>query len=314
VLGDIAPDRLGITYAHEHVILDSPMVEDRLPDILLDDAEAAVAELALCRTAGVATVVDALPCAAGRDPGRLGDMSRRSGVAIIATTGLHTRTWYPGRSFAKEAVPEVLADLFVGDITGGIDHFDYRGPVVSRTEHRAGLIKVGTLDPTLDELDRRIFGAAAEAHRRTGAPILTHCEGGRGGMAQVEYLFEVGVAPDRIVLSHTDKVADPAYHRDLMEAGVYLEYDQALRQDPAEAQGTAWLVTEMVAAGCTDQLMLGTDGARRSMWTSLGGAPGLAWLLTDFTAILAERGVDAAAIDRMLIDNPARFFAFEAVT
>ncbi|NQV07783.1 aryldialkylphosphatase, partial [bacterium] len=90
VLGDVAPDDLGATYAHEHIILDSPLVEDRFPDILLNDVEAAVSELTACAAAGVGAVVDAMPSAGGRDAMRLAEASRRSGVHIIATTGLHT--------------------------------------------------------------------------------------------------------------------------------------------------------------------------------------------------------------------------------
>ena len=145
VLGDVDPDDLGITYAHEHVILDAPIVVDRFPHILLDDVDRAVAELQDCAASGVGCVVDAMPCAGGRDATRLAEVSRRSGVHVIATTGLHTRKWYPGRSWANECDPETLADLFVADVETGIDHFDYLGPVVQRTPHRAGLIKVGTL-------------------------------------------------------------------------------------------------------------------------------------------------------------------------
>jgi phosphotriesterase-related protein len=311
VLGDISPHVLGMTYAHEHVILDSPLVEDRFADIRLHDVGAAVAELGSCRAAGVGAVVDAMPSAAGRDPVRLAEVSRRSEVAVVATTGLHTERWYPGRSWANEAEPEVLAELFIADIVEGIDRFDYRGPVVRRSDHRAGLIKAGSLHLTPNARDRRVFTAAAHAHRWTGAPILTHCEGGLGGMEQVELLVSLGVGPDRIVLSHTDKVADPGYHRDLLETGVNLEYDQALRQAPDEPRGTAWLAAQMIEAGYERQLMLGTDGARRSMWSSLGGAPGLAWLATGFVDRLRVLGVADDAIEVMFVANPARFFAFD---
>jgi 5-phospho-D-xylono-1,4-lactonase len=311
VLGDIAPGELGVTYAHEHVILDSPLAEDRFADIRLHDVDAAVAELRTCAAAGVRTMVDAMPCAAGRDPVRLAAVSRQSGVSLVAATGLHTERWYPGLSWANEAGPDVLADLFTADVVEGVDRFDYRGPVVERTAHRAGVVKIGWLEETPSARDRRVYEAAAETHRRTGVPVLTHCEGGRGGLAQVELLTGYGVAADRIVLSHTDKVADPGYHRELFATGVYLEYDQALRQAPDEERGTAWLTTEMLGAGHGDRLMLGTDGARRSMWASLGGAPGLVWLVTGFTDLLRIRGVTPTQIDAMLVANPARFFPFE---
>ncbi len=311
VLGDVAPDELGVTYAHEHVILDAPLVEDRFPHILLDDLEAAVSELATCAGAGVGAVVDAMPCGGGRDVARLAEAGRRSGVHIIATTGLHVRRWYPGRSWATEADPEVLTELFVADIEHGIDHFDYRGPVVERTPHRAGLIKVGTMQEIPDARDRRVFEAAAETHRRTGVSILTHCEEGRGGVEQVELLVSLGVDPSRIVLSHTDKVDDIGYHLDLVATGVNVEFDQALRHPIEEGNTTIRLTAGLIEAGHIARVMLGTDGARRSMWTAYGGSPGLAALMTGVIPVLRRMGIEEDAIQGLLVVNPARFLAIK---
>src|SRR5690606_16345242 len=126
-------------------------------------------------------------------------VSRRSGMAIVAATGLHTAKYYAGSPWAIQADPEILADLFVADITDGIDRFDYTGPVVQRTPHRAGIIKAATTGDDPTPAERRLLEAAAMAHVRTGCPILTHCEEGRGALAQVEALTAYGVAPDRVV-------------------------------------------------------------------------------------------------------------------
>jgi 5-phospho-D-xylono-1,4-lactonase len=305
VLGDVAPDRLGVTYLHEHLIIDSPLVADRFPHIHLPSVDDAVAEVRTCT--GVGAMVDAMPCAAGRNVAKLAAVSRATGVHVIAATGLHAARYYDPHPWTQNEPAEVLADLFTADITDGIDRYDYTGPAVRRTPHRAGILKVATLGVALSAAERRLFEAAAEAHRRTGAPIITHCEDGRGGAQQVEAL---DVPPDRVVLSHTDKHPDPGYHRELLTAGVNLEYDQALRQDPDERRGTAWLLATMLADGYERQLMLGTDGARRSLWRTLGGAPGLAWLVTGFADVLERWDVDAAARRALLVDNPARLLAF----
>ncbi|MDH3425560.1 MAG: aryldialkylphosphatase [Acidimicrobiia bacterium] len=312
VLGDIAPDELGATYLHEHLIIDSPLVADRLPHIRLPSADDAVAELMDCVRAGAGAMVDAMPCASGRDVMRLAAVSKRAGVHVIATTGLHTPKFYPGHRWALEASADVLAELFVADIETGIDRFDYTGPVVERTDHRAGILKIVTSGTTITERDRRLFEAAAITHERTGVPILTHCEEGVGAPEQLALLAELGVPLTRVVLSHTDKITDPTLHKELLSSGVNLEYDQALRQATDEEPATARLLAEMIAAGFLGQLMLGTDGARRTLWATLGGTPGLAWLLTGFTAILASHGIDADARRELLVANPARFLAMEA--
>lgn len=305
VLGDVPPDSLGVTYMHEHLIIDHPLVEDRFPHIHLPSVEEAVAEVACCAAAGVATMVDAMPCASGRDVVKLAEVSRRGGVAIVAATGLHTARYYAAARWALEASAETLAALFVADIEEGIDRFDYTGPVVERTRHRAGLIKVATTGEKPDERERRLLEAGANAHLRTACPILTHCEDGIGAPAQVEMLVSLGVDPARVVLSHTDKVRDPAYHRDLLSAGVNLEYDQALRQDPTEDRWTLELLEQMAGEGHLSRLMVGTDGARRSLWETLGGSPGLADL-----ARRMEAAFDPDTARALLVDNPARFLAF----
>ena len=130
-------------------------------------------------------------------------------------------------------------------------------------------------------------------------------------MAQVELFDRLGVALNRVVISHTDKVNDLSYHRDLLATGVYLEYDQASRWGEASIDHTARIVAEMVGEGHTNRLMLSSDAARQSMWAVHGGL-GLAWLAVRFVEILADLGVDPAAIGAMLKENPARFLAFEA--
>ncbi len=300
VLGDTDPPALGATFAHEHFIIDSPMVEDRLPEIHLPSVDEAVAELGELRKVGLGAAIDAMPGGAGRDVARLAKASEGSGVHLIASTGLHTTRYYPDLDPVMEVSAESLADLFTAEIEEGVDG----------GEHRAGVIKVATLGDITDR-DRRLFTAAVEANARTGASILTHCEGGLGGIEQINLLGDLGIGMEKVALSHTDKVLETGYHRELLASGVSLVYDQALRQPSQDEKGSAWLVAEMIDAGFVDQLMLGTDGARRSMWSTLGGSPGLGWLLTAFPAALDNRGVDEEMRSRMFVANPARFLGFD---
>ena len=306
ILGDIEPSTLGITYFHEHLIIDSPLVADRYPHILLDEVDPAVVEVGECVSAGVGAMVDALPCAAGRNAAKLAEVSTSTGLHLIAATGLHTARYYPGHRWTRAESADVLAELFRLDIEAGIDAYDYSGPVVRRTAYRAGIIKIATLGEHPDDAERRAFEAAVGAQGVTGAPILTHCEDGKGGLAQVELLAKLGAPLERVVLSHTDKQPDLGYHRELLASGVNLEYDQALRRPPGEPGGTAWLLAQMLAEGFEDRLLLGTDGARRSLWRSLGGSPGLSWLATGFVELLEKVGIDERTRRRLFVDNPAR--------
>ena len=118
-------------------------------------------------------------------------------------------------------------------------------------------------------------------------------------MDQVAHLSRLGFPLGRVVISHTDKVTDRGYHREMLSTGVYLCYDQALRNP----QLTADLVHAAAENGYEDRIVLGTDGARRSLWATLGGGPGLAWLYADFPDLIS------VSRDQLFVSNPARWLA-----
>lgn len=298
--GDLPADEAGPVYTHEHVIIDTPLVATEMPHIHLHSVDEAIAELKICIAAGVRTMVDAMPAGSGRDPTRLMRISVLTGMRIVAATGLHADKYYRDVPWAGAESADQLAERFIADIEDGIDAHDYRGETVERTEMRAGLIKVAALDETLSARDDRLFEAAAITVRATGVPVLTHTEGGLGGLNQIERLLQLGVPAGRIALSHTDKVTDPGYHLAMLETGVNLCYDQGIRT-PDE---TFSLVSAMTDAGHADRIMLGTDGARRSLWSTLGGSPGLASLL-----VMARERVDPGLIERLFVENPARYLS-----
>jgi 5-phospho-D-xylono-1,4-lactonase len=307
VLGDRAPVTAGTVYAHEHLIIDSPLIADRFPHIHLHDCDAAVTEVAECGAAGVALMVDAMPAAAGRDAARLATVATRTGVDIVASTGLHHDRYYGPLHWTNRVGPDELAALFVADLTEGIDEFDYTSPIVRRTGYRAGVVKVATSGPLPDARDLRNLRAAAAASVATGAPVLTHCEDGLGGLAQLDVLAAEGVPLASVILSHVDKAEDDVYLRDLAETGATLEFDQALRQ---AARGTApaslQAICALVAAGFADRIVVGTDGARRSLWTTLGGSPGLAWLARELPGSLGGAGLGPDVVGAIMRDNAVR--------
>jgi predicted metal-dependent phosphotriesterase family hydrolase len=300
VLGDVPAGELGVCYAHEHLIIDGGVAKIINPEISLQSVDDAVAELGACVAAGVGAMVDAMPADAGRNVVKLAEISRRSGVHVVAATGLHHARYYGERHWGELLEPEEMAELFVADVRDGVDAHDLNGPVVRRTPHHAGVVKVaGSLDGP-SARDRRVFEAAALAVARVGTALLTHCEVGTGGVAQLELLDGLGVPLDRVILSHTDKVVDRGYHRELLASGAYVVYDQGIRSPEATARLVGWLVED----GHEDQLLLGTDGARRSLWSVLGGSPGLAALSTDLGRRLAGQ-LGPAVMDRIWVANPA---------
>jgi predicted metal-dependent phosphotriesterase family hydrolase len=312
VLGDIDPSELGVTYAHEHLIIDGGRPVLMNPDFDLGDVDAMVAEVGAAVELGLGAVVDGMPCDAGRNAAKLAEIARRTGIHVVAPTGLHHDRYYGPAHWSHRLEAEELADLFVADIVDGIDANDYSGPVVRRTPHRAGVIKIGGSEGALTDRDRRVFEAAAITHGRTGAPILTHCERGTGALDQVDCLSADGVSLDHVALSHVDKVVDRGYHRELGATGATLEYDGSFRWG-TEPNGTLQLLEWMAEDDLLGSIVLGMDAARRGYYAAYGGAPGLTWLLDGFSNAMEERGLGAADRRRLFVENPARVFAFTPV-
>lgn len=313
VLGDIE-DFHGVAYAHEHLIIDSPLIADRFPHIHLNDVDAAIDEVTMCRDAGAGLMVDTMTVAAGRDIVRLAEISERTGVHILAVTGLHHDRYYGPLHWTNRVSADELTELFIADLTTGVDEFDYTSPIIRRTTFRAGLAKVATSGEGPDARDVRNLEAVANASVATGAPVLTHCEGGLGGIAQVEHLVDAGVPASSIILSHVDKTHDFGYLRGLAGTGAVLELDQSMK---GRAEGTdsftARAVVHLLEAGFEDQIVLGTDGARRSLWTSLGGEPGLAWLAATFPTVLTQMGVAEDQLHKIRHSNARRALTWRSI-
>ena len=312
VLGDIDPVDLGVTYAHEHLVIDGGRPVLMEPDFDLADVDAMVEEVGAAVELGLGAVVDAMPCDAGRNAAKLAAIARRTGIHVVAPTGLHHDRYYGPAHWSHRLDVEQLAELFIADIEEGIDANDYSGPVVERTGHRAGVIKIAGSEDGLTDRDRRVFEAAAIAHGRTGAPILTHCEHGTGALEQVECLRAYGVAMDHVALSHVDKVVDRGYHREIASTGATVEYDGSFRWAD-QPNGTLQLIEWMAEDGQLDRVVLGMDAARRGYYAVYGGSPGLTWLLDGFSAAMEDRGLGPDVRRRLFVDNPARVFAFAPV-
>lgn len=312
VLGDIDPADLGVTYSHEHLVIAGSRTVELFPDFRLDDVEKAVQELASAQALGLRSVVDAMPADTGRDVLLLAEVSRRSGVHLIAPTGVHHQRYYPERHWSALLSIEEVTGLLVADIAEGIDALDYGSPIVKRTPHRAGVIKVaGSADGPSDR-DARFFQAAATAQRATGCPILTHCENGTGALEQAALLVEHGADLGHVAVSHVDKIVDRSLQRELFATGVFVEYDQAFRWKGGP-NGTLQLLEWAAEDGHLDQVLLGLDAARQGYWSAYGGSPGMAWLLGDFAATMRDRGLGDAEQHRLFVDNPARCYTFRGV-
>lgn len=291
VLGDIAPDDLGVTLPHEHLIIDLQRIT-RHPDHTLNDVEVAVSELKNFAAAGGRTLVEATSLGLGRDPIRLQRIAADSGVNVIMGCGWYRQSYYPpelDRHSTNQLADHIIRDLQVGADDTGI---------------RAGIIgEIGSDSDCITGLEERVLRAAARAHLQTGVTVTTHAVRKPVGLDQLDILTAEGVDPNRVIIGHCDFCADPDYHIAIAERGAWLEFDKVAGKFAYEVERRIRWILNVIANGHIDRLLLSSDTCMKSDLRTYGGT-GYDYVLTGFTQQLLSSGLSQVQIDRILIDNP----------
>ncbi len=310
--GDIEPLQMGITYAHEHVVIDNCYVTKENPAFLLNDFNKICQELESIKTLGANTIIDCMPIGTGRNPLLLSAISTKSNLHILGCTGLHLAQYYPANHWQFAISEDELTQKFIDDITIGIDQFDDNGIKQVRTNHKAGFIKLATLTNSFNNHQQKIFKAVANAHLATGAPILTHTEQGLQALEQAQLFDKLGVNLTKVVLSHTDRNKDLGYQQAIFETGVSVEWDSHFRWQNDNENWTYSLL-ERFLPQYPHQITVGMDLARNTYWQSYQGKPGWVYLLTNFKEQLQKRNL-IQYFDNLFVQNPVNIFKFNFKT
>lgn len=310
VLGKIDPTEIGATDAHDHLIRKGGIeVITNGSNFDMPDEQKALEELELFKRVGGNTLVEMTPIGSGRCIESLRSISKESGVNIIATTGFHKSEFYDRSHFLWKYDTATLSDLLIKDVIEGIDVYDYAGPIVKRSEGRAGVIKAACSLQSITAVEEKELEAAAIASKETGAPISLHLEKGTMALEAINILLENGAAPSNIILGHIDRNPDFYYHREIASQGVYLIYDGAARVKYYTDEVIAELIHKMVDAGFENQLLMGADLGGKSYFRSYEGGPGLGYNLGVFVPRLLASGLDQSVVNKIIIDNPRTAFS-----
>jgi len=312
VTGSIAPEALGITYMHEHLLCDQrrcrrdglrrPGVEGDM--MILDDIDVAVREMREIRGLGASALVEVTMQAWGRDVGMLRRISEMTGVKVIATSGFYVEQCHP--SFVTELTVDELAHGLVHEITIGVDD----------TGIRTGLLKSAVSRPVVEGPEEKCARAVARAQLASGASITTHTSGssrfeipgGNIGMQLLDIFESEGVDPKRVIVGHVDENVDIRNLVNLCRRGAYVQFDVIGKHHWMLDETRADVVVDMVARGYASHVLLSTDRARRSELKSYGGL-GYAYLLTHFVPMLRERRLDERSLHQIMVENPRRALA-----
>jgi len=315
VLGPLDASKLGFTLPHEHVA-DGSDVLGRWPKAWGGRAEfvaRAVEKLKLVQAAGVSTVVDLTTYDVGRDIRSLEEVSRKSGLPMIASTG---------QRFFPPNVPDVsmpartvagLTEFFQREIEQGIDG----------TGIKASVIKIGIITQNVTALEEIGLRAAARASKATGASIRTHTNAARrAGESHAVILEDEGVDPARVSFDHSDDSGDMDYFLGLVRRGYSLGMDHVHRgispNFKPSFERRAECIKLLIDAGFAGKIFLSQDlefgGSllpedAREWRETIDPPDGILFTTRKLIPYLKQIGVSDRDIHTMTVENPRHFFS-----
>ena len=338
VLGVIAPETMGITLPHEHLLIDFKVMfsepapaSDRgrawepvslanlgwvrqnfnanLDNLRLTDEQVAKDEILLFKHAGGRTVIDPTPRSLARDPLALARIARATGLNVVMGAGYYVAAAHPpdmDRRSVDDLAREIIADVTTG---------------VGDTGVRSGLIgELGCTWPWTDD-EKKVVRAGIAAQKATGAPLMIHPgRNPRAPMEIAELVGKEGGDLHRTIMCHICRtISDVHAVIDLAQTGIWLEYDLFGLEnsyypyhpafDMPNDGGRMGHVLRLIEGGYGDQLLLSHDIAYKTSLVKYGGY-GYHHLLVNVVPRLRMKGVDDAGLRRLLVDNPAHAFTF----
>ncbi|MCW6508268.1 phosphotriesterase family protein [Lichenifustis flavocetrariae] len=335
VHGPIPVERMGMTLMHEHILLDAsklwncpcaaselamsdkPVSMEDIGELrmnpflsrdncLLLDVDVAVGELGKYYELGGDTVVDPTNLGIGRDPAALQRIARRSRLNVVMGSGFYLEASHPDW-FTRMDLDEATA-FIVNDVGGG----------PTQPDVMAGIIGEVGVSKDFTTAERKSLRAAARASRITGVPLSIHLPGWERLAHDVLDIVECeGADLNHTVLCHMNPSGhDAGYQVALAKRGAFLEYDMIgmdyyyaaqNAQSPSDEEN-ARAIRGLIDKGFGHRVLMSQDVFLKIMLTRYGGF-GYGYILKHFVPRLKRHGLDRAAIDLMMKENPVRVFS-----
>jgi phosphotriesterase-related protein len=334
VLGPIAPEDLGPTLMHEHLLCDIRHPSQRKPEslgpelalnnvwainygtvrnaarnYLLDARDVAVDEVGLMRDAGGQSIVDLSSSGLSPDPPGLVEIARATGAHVVMGCGHYVHD-YQDPANATRAV-EDLAEEMVESVEDG----------VWGTSVRAGIIgEIGCSAPWTPQ-EQRVMMAAVLAQRQTGAALNVHPGRHPDQPQEVADFIRVKGGPmERVIISHIDRtIFDADRLGRLADTGCVLEWDLFGQESsfyrladidmPNDALRLR-AIRGLIERGHLAQILISHDICYRSRLVRWGGH-GYGHIFSNVVPLMRRREFSDREIDAILVDNPRRLLTID---
>lgn len=350
VLGLISTEKLGKTLTHEHIFCDftcfllepkneeeKAFMEEKVTlsnlyliknnpysnrdECKLDNMDTALWEIGLFKELGGQTITELSLPGCGRDPLRLAEVSRRSGINVICGTGHYIDSTLP--EIVYNSTSDQLAELYINEYKYGIEDTNVHPGIIG---------EIGT-STEITEQEEKVLRAAARASLETGLAITIHLDpAARRGHEVLDILCkEEGVSPDRVilghlgfVLAHNDLEPDDALDHiySLANRGCYVQFDLCGNTTVYKKPVGTWAlptdrqrckaIYKLCQRGFADRVLLSHDQGLKHFLASYGGW-GYGHVIGAFAEYLAEANVDEKYIRMFSQDNPARILAIQGL-
>jgi phosphotriesterase-related protein len=294
VRGAIAPEEMGVTLHHEHIMSTFGAECARYPDYPVEKLFTQVTPyLEYIKGLGCQTIIDCTAAYFGRHPEILRKFSTVCQLHILTNTGYYAAAgdrYVPTHAY-KESASQIAA-RWTREWSDGIDG----------TGIYPGFIKTAVDAGPLSDIDAKLITAAARTHLQTGLVIQTHTGDNQPAVGAIFSIFETEkVHPSAWIWihAHTLKEVDPAVQAAKLGARISLD-----NIDEGNAAHILKFINGLKQNNLFDHILLSHDGDSYIN----GDFRPYHYLFTHFIPMLLENGFGDQDIQQLIVDNPRQAY------